>query len=53
MLTLPAMLGIYLLSNEIIEIISDYSYLKASSALRILSIALLISVFNWFFQSSI
>lgn len=52
-LTFPAMLGIYLLSNEIIDIIADSTYFEANVALRILSIALLVSVFNWFFQSSI
>lgn len=52
-LTLPAMIGIFVLSDEIVEIISDESYLNASTALRILSIALLVSVFSWFFQSSV
>lgn len=52
-IALPSMIGIYVLSDDIIRLIADETYLEASVALRILSIALLISVFNWFFQSSI
>lgn len=52
-ITLPAMMGIFVLSDDIIEIVADKSYLEASTALKILSVALLVSVFSWFFQSSI
>lgn len=52
-LTFPAMFGIYLMANEIIDIIADRTYREADMSLKILSIALLVSVFNWFFQSSV
>ena len=52
-ITLPAIAGINIMSDDIILIIADESYLEASSSLKILSFALLVSVFNWFFQSLI
>lgn len=51
--TIPAMVGIFALSDEIIRVISDDSFLCANISMKILSISLLLSVFNWFFQSAI
>ncbi len=52
-LSVPATIGIYVLSEDIIRIISDESYLDAAISMKILSVSLLTSVFNWFFQSAV
>ena len=49
----PAMVGIFMLSKNIIVIISGKQYVKATSALQILSIALLFAIFACFFTNCI
>lgn len=52
-LVIPAMIGIFMLSRNIILVISGREYAEASNALRLLSIALLFSVFSWFYTSCV
>lgn len=49
----PAMVGIFALSRNIILIISGSEYLDANISLKILSVALLFSIFSWFYTSCI
>lgn len=49
----PAVIGMILLSNEIIRIISDETYLRAVSSFIILSIALLFCMCAWFWGQCI
>ena len=49
----PAMIGLEALSKYVILLISSSKYLEATVSLKILSIALLFSVFAWFFKSSV
>jgi O-antigen/teichoic acid export membrane protein len=50
---IPAMVGIFALSKDIILVISGKEYVEATSSLQILSIALFFSVFSWFYTSCI
>ena len=52
-LVLPAVIGLMVLSKEIILLISNENYLPAQNSLVILCIALILSIFNWFFTSCI
>lgn len=52
-LVFPAMTGLFMLSKNIILLISNASFLSAVSSLRLLCIALLFSLFSWFFTSCI
>lgn len=47
---LPAIIGIVLLSKEIVLIISDSSYIEARYSLMILSAALISSIGSWFWS---
>ena len=50
---IPAIIGLFLLSKSIILILSGEEYIEATSSLQILSIALLFSIFSWFYTSCI
>lgn len=47
-IVMPSLLGIILLRKEVVLIISDESYAQATNALCILSVALIFSLFGWF-----
>lgn len=53
LIILPTVVGINILSNQIIMIISGNSYMEANISLRILSIALLFSIFASFATAAI
>ncbi|WP_171302148.1 flippase [Enterococcus cecorum] len=49
----PSIIGLIVLSKEIILIVSSKEYLASVDSLIILSCALVFSIFSWFFQSCI
>lgn len=49
----PAMVGVFMLSKDIVLILSGKEYIASTLSLQILSIALLFSIFSWFYQSCI
>lgn len=49
----PAIVGLFMLSNEIILIIAEQSYIRASSSLRILSFSLFVCLFGWLYNSCV
>ena len=52
-LVVPAVVGIFMLSRNIVLIIAGEEYIEATSSLQILSIALFFSIFSWFYTSCI
>ena len=50
---LPAVVGLFALSREIILFISGESYLDAGMPLRILSVALIASLFGWLYNTCV
>lgn len=46
-LVLPAVVGIFVLSKEIVLIVAGNEYLRATSSLKLLSIALALCLFSW------
>lgn len=52
-LAVPAVIGIFSLSKNIILLVSGQEYIAAEGSLKILSIALLFSIFSWFYTSCI
>lgn len=52
-LIIPIVIGIYFLSENIVSVIAGNEYSEANNSLKILSIALIFSVFSWFFTSCI
>lgn len=50
---IPAITGLFLLSRNVILILSGDEYVQATLSLQILSIALLFSIFSWFYTSCI
>lgn len=50
---LPAVVGLFELSQEVVLFISSESYLKAAVPLRILSIALVASLFGWLYNTCV
>ncbi len=52
-MVLPAATGLFLLSEEIVILISGQSYAPAASSLRLLSIALVFSQYAWLFNQNI
>ena len=48
----PAVIGVFLLSPEIIQLIGGNEYLEGSNALRILSISLIFSIFGTFYTNT-
>lgn len=45
--TLPVMTGLFMLSKEVILIISGYNFLRATSSLRILCLAYIFCILGW------
>lgn len=52
-IVVPAVVGLFCLSKNIILIISDATYLEAQTSLRILSLALLVCLFGWLYNSCV
>ncbi|MBS5412079.1 MAG: flippase [Bacteroides thetaiotaomicron] len=52
-LVLPAVVGLYLLSKEIVLLISDATYIQAVTSLQLLSIALAFCIFGWIFNQCV
>lgn len=52
-LVVPAVVGIFALSKNIVLIISGQEYAEANTSLKILAIALFFSIFSWFYTSCI
>lgn len=52
-IAVPAMVGTFALSDEIVLILSGREYIAASMALKILSVALVFSIFSWFYTSCV
>lgn len=50
---IPCVVGIFLLSEEIVVFISDSTYIRAASSLRILSISLLFCIIGWIYNQCI
>lgn len=53
MLCLPAMIGLTMMSRQIVLIMSGENYIQAVSSLRILSIALICSIFTWLYSDCV
>ena len=53
MLVLPAVVGLFILSKEIVLLISNSAYIRAVSSLRLLSIALIFCIFGWIFNQCV
>lgn len=49
----PAMIGLIALSKNIVLIIAGEEYINATMSLKILAVALLFSIFSWFYTSCI
>mgnify|MGYP000647604156 FL=1 len=47
------MVGTFALSDEIVLILSGREYIAASMSLKILSVALVFSIFSWFYTSCV
>lgn len=52
-LVLPSMIGLFVMSKSIVLLISGNSYIRSSSSLKILSIALVFSIFSWLFNDCV
>ena len=50
---IPAMIGVFCLSKEIILILSGEEFIKASLSLKILSFSLICSIISWFYTSCV
>lgn len=52
-LVLPAVEGLFLLSKEVVLLISSPDYVQATGSLRLLSIALVFCIFGWIFNQCV
>ncbi len=52
-LVAPAMVGLFSMSRQVVLLISGNAFAKSQASLALLSIALLFSLFSWFFTSCI
>lgn len=52
-IVVPAVVGLFCLSEQVVLLISSQDYISAYTSLRLLCIALLFCLYNWFFTSSI
>lgn len=52
-LTLPASVGLFMLSKEVVLIISGYKYLRAVSSLKILCLGYIFSILNWILSACV
>lgn len=53
LLTLPSVVGLTALSSTVVKIIAGTKYIRATSSLKILSIALIFSIFGWLFNECV
>ena len=53
LLTLPSVVGLAALSSTVVKIIAGTKYLRATSSLEILSVALIFSIFGWLFNECV
>ena len=52
-LAVPVMVGTFALSDKIVFLLSGKDFLPATTSLQILSVALLFSIFSWFYTSCV
>ena len=52
-LAVPVMVGAFALSDKIVFLLSGKDFLPATTSLQILSVALLFSIFSWFYTSCV
>lgn len=52
-LVMPAVIGLFCVSKQVVLVISGEAYISACSSLRILCIALLFCIYGWFFSQCI
>ena len=52
-IVVPAVVGLGLMSSNIIGMLSGEQYMEGTKALQILSLALFVSVFGWFYNSCV
>lgn len=50
---IPAVVGLALLSKEVVLIVADETYLEATKSLQILCVALIFSLFGWLYNSCV
>lgn len=53
LLILPAVVGLFMMSKEIIILISGSAYVQATGALRLISIALIFCIFGWLYNQCV
>lgn len=53
LITLPSVVGLFSLSLPIVKIIAGSKYTEATTSLKILSIALIFSIFGWLFNECV
>lgn len=51
--TVPAMVGLFMISDDIIVILSGNKFISATPSLRLLSLALIFSISGWFYSECI
>lgn len=51
--TFPAMTGLFMISKDIIIVLSGRSFITANTALQLLSIALIFSISGWFYSECV
>lgn len=51
--TFPAMTGLFMISNDVIAILSGKGFLAANVSLKLLSIALIFSISGWFYSECV
>lgn len=52
-LVLPVVVGLFMVSKEIVLLISGADYIQAKSSLRLLSIALIFCIFGWLYNQCV
>lgn len=53
MLVFPAVVGLFMMSKEIVILISSSDYIQATSSLKLLSIALIFCIFGWVYNQCV
>lgn len=53
LLTFPAVVGLFMVSEEVIEVLSGPEYIDATVSLQLLSVAAIFSIFAWFYSDCI
>lgn len=52
-IVMPAVIGLFVLSKEVVLILSDVTFADATTSLRILSLALVVCLFGWLYNSCV